>query len=97
VTAGRGDIRFGRQSWSTGARAGARAGGVQLPTLRARVVGREDFFVFEPQANISVRLTKAVGVSCRRRLSGNGQRQPAGDRLNGPTANLAIQFGGSQS
>lgn len=61
--------------------------------IRARVVAHEDFLVVEPQANISARITKAIGVSC-----GVGYRETAyadvlRDRLNGPTANLAIQFG----
>jgi len=59
----------------------------------ARVIGRDDFAVFEPQANVSARITKAIGVSC-----GVGYRQTAGadllrDRVDGPTANLAVQFG----
>ena len=61
--------------------------------LPGRVVGHDDFFVVEPQANVSARITKAIGVSC-----GVGYRQTAGsdflrDRVDGPTANLAIQFG----
>jgi hypothetical protein len=65
----------------------------QLQARPGRVLAREDFAVFEPQGNISARITKAIGVSC-----GIGYRETAGadflgDRLNGPTANLAIQFG----
>ena len=65
----------------------------QPPTLRTRVIARDDFLVFEPQANISARITKAIGVSC-----GVGYRETANadilrDRLNGPTASLAVQFG----
>ena len=63
-------------------------------TIRAvRFIGRDDFFVVEPQANISARITNAIGVSC-----GVGYRETAyadvlRDRVNGPTANLAVQFG----
>jgi hypothetical protein len=86
VTIGGGDIRFG----VTNPRAPVPT---QPQTLRARFVGRDDFLVFEPQVNVSARLTKAIGVSC-----GVGYRETAQvdilrDRLNGPTANLALQFG----
>lgn len=58
-----------------------------------RIVGRDDFLVAEPQANVALRLTDNIGVSC-----GIGYRQTAyanllRDRVNGPTANLAVQFG----
>ena len=85
--AGRGDIRFGVTE--------PRAPIPQRPaqTIRAGYAATDDFFVVEPQANVSVRITKGIGVSC-----GAGYRQTANanwlrDRLNGPSANLAIQFG----
>ena len=91
--AGRGgDIRFGvvdpRAPLATRA-----PGSIPSQPIRGRVVAHEDFLVVEPQANISARITKAIGVSC-----GVGYRETAyadvlRDRLNGPTANLAIQFG----
>ena len=84
---GRGDIRFGVTE--------PRVAAPQLPaqTIRARFGATDDFFVVEPQANVSVRITNAIGVSC-----GAGYRQTANanwlrDRLNGPSANLAVQFG----
>jgi hypothetical protein len=92
VNGGRGDIRFGvtdpRVQTSTRVPVP-----VQLQTRPVRVIARDDFFVVEPQANISARITKAIGVSC-----GVGYRETASadvlrDRLNGPTANLAVQFG----
>ncbi len=89
-----GDIRFG----VTDPRATLPAPGRTPPSvpsqpIRVQVVAHEDFFVVEPQASISARITKAIGVSC-----GVGYRETANadvlrDRLNGPTANLAIQFG----
>ena len=92
LTGGRGDIRFG----VTDPRAQAPTQ-VRAPTgpqaLRARVLGRDDFLVFEPQANISARLTKAIGVSCGIGYRETAQADVLRDRLNGPTANLAIQFG----
>ena len=85
--AGRGDIRFGATQ--------PRVQAPQLPaqTIRAQFAATDDFFVVEPQANVSVRITKAIGVSC-----GAGYRQTANahwlrDRLNGVSANLAVQFG----
>ena len=65
----------------------------QIQTRPARLLARDEFAVFEPQANVSARITKGIGVSC-----GVGYRETVGadilnDRLNGPTANLAIQFG----
>ena len=85
--AGRGDIRFGATQ--------PRVQAPQLPahTSRAPFAATDDFFVVEPQANVSVRITKAIGVSC-----GAGYRQTANahwlrDRLNGVSANLAVQFG----
>jgi hypothetical protein len=62
-------------------------------TIRARVIGRDDFLFVEPEASVSARITRVIGVSC-----GVGYRETANadvlrDRVNGPTANLAIQFG----
>jgi hypothetical protein len=92
LPAGRGDIRFGvgdpRAQLSAPARAPA-----PVQTLRARVVGRDDFLVFEPQANVSARLTKTIGVSCGVGYRETAQADILRDRLDGPTANLAIQFG----
>jgi hypothetical protein len=94
VTAGRGDIRFGVTNPRAQAPAPARAPvPVRTQVLRGRVVGREDFFVFEPQANISARVTKAIGVSCGVGYRATANANLLGDRLNGPTASVAIQFG----
>jgi hypothetical protein len=65
----------------------------QIQARPARILARAEFAVFEPQANVSARITRAIGVSC-----GVGYRETVGadtlnDRLNGPTANLAVQFG----
>ena len=83
----RGDIRFGVTDPRAALQAPRRA------PVPARIVGRDDFAVFEPQANVSARITDAIGVSC-----GVGYRQTAGadllrDRVDGPTANVAVQFG----
>jgi hypothetical protein len=85
--AGRGDIRFGVTD--------PRVPAPPLPAqrIRARFAATDDFFVVEPQANVSVRITNGIGVSC-----GASYRQTANanwlrDRLNGPSASLAVQFG----
>ena len=89
-----GDIRFGvTDPRRVQLQAPTRAPLPPIQTRPARAIARDEFAVFEPQANISARITKAIGVSC-----GVGYRETVGadilnDRLNGPTANLAIQFG----
>jgi hypothetical protein len=69
--------------------------GVPLPTepLRQRVIARDDFVFVEPQANVGLRLTKGIGVSCGVGYRQTGSTDILRDRLNGPTANLAVQFG----
>jgi hypothetical protein len=90
-----GDIRFGvtdpRRLQQP--QAPARVPVPQIQTRPARLVARDEFAVFEPQASVSARITKGIGVSC-----GVGYRETANadvlrDRVNGPTANLAVQFG----
>ncbi len=88
------EIRFGVTNLRGPAPAPARAPvGVQPQTLRARTLGRDEFLVFEPQANISARVTRAIGVSCGVGYRATANANLLGDRLNGPTANLAVQFG----
>jgi hypothetical protein len=62
-------------------------------TIRARVIGRDDFLFVEPEANVSARITRLLGVSCGVGYRQTGNADVLRDRLNGPTANLAIQFG----
>ena len=82
-TGGRpGDIRFGVAPAPS-----------QPQNFRTRVIARDDFLVFEPQANISARITKAIGVSCGVGYRETAQADILRDRLNGPTASLAVQFG----
>jgi len=90
-----GDIRFGVTDPRRPQQPQAPARGPipQIQTRPARLVARDEFAVFEPQANVAARVFKGIGVSC-----GVGYRETVGadilnDRLNGPTANLAIQFG----
>ena len=94
VTTLRGDIRFGVTDPRQGSAPGRTPSPVQQPqTLRARVVGSDDFFVVEPTANISARITKVIGVSCGVGYRATAEADVLHDRLSGPTANLAIQFG----
>ena len=87
-----GDIRFGVRNPGAQAPAPSRAP-VPVQTIRARVLGRNDFMVFEPTANISARLTHGIGVSCGVGYRVTSQTDVLRDRLNGPSASLALQFG----
>ena len=87
---GRTDIRFGVTRPGTQAPIPATA---LTQTLRARVLGRDDFLVLEPQANVTARLTGSLGISCGVGYRATSQADVLRDRLNGPTANLAIQLG----
>jgi hypothetical protein len=88
---GPGDIRFGVTNPSTAATP-PRAP-VPPQTIRARVIGRNDFMVFEPTANISARLGHGMGVSCGLGYRVTTQTDFLRDRLNGASASLALQFG----
>lgn len=88
--AGRGDVRFGVTNPGVQTRIPA-PGNQIFPPIR--FIARDEFFVVEPQANVSARVTKNIGLSC-----GVSYRQTAGaeflgERVNGPAANLAVQFG----
>ncbi len=96
VNAGRGDIRFGVTPQPGRGAAPAplpTRGNVPVQTLRARVLGRDNFLVFEPQANITARIAGNVSVSCGASYRATAQTGVLRDRLNGPGASLAIQFG----
>jgi hypothetical protein len=87
---GRGDIRFGATNPRVQTRMPA-PGTQAFPAVR--FIARDDFFVVEPQVNVSARITSNIGLSC-----GVSYRQTAGadvlgDRVNGPAANMAVQFG----
>jgi hypothetical protein len=89
-----GDIRFGVTDPRVQTPAPTRVPVPSQPqNFRTRVVARDDFLVFEPQANISARIKKGIGVSCGVGYRETAQADILRDRLNGPTASLAIQFG----
>jgi hypothetical protein len=58
-----------------------------------RVRGRDDFFVFEPQANATTRITDHIGVDVAVGYRWTGFADFLGDRLDGVTGSLALQFG----
>lgn len=80
---GRGDIRFGVNDPRVQA----------LPPVRARLLATEDFFLVEPQANVSARLTNSIGISCGVGYRQTGNVEILRDRLNGVSGNVAVQFG----
>ena len=88
--AGRGDIRFGVTNTRVETRIPA-PGGQVFPAVR--FIARDDFFVVEPQANISARITQNIGLSCGVSYRQTAGTDSLGDRVNGPAANLAVQFG----
>ena len=89
-----GDIRFGATTPSVRGPGPGPATTLAPDAGRSRrLIARDDFLVFEPQATISLRLVKAVGVSCGVGYRATAETDILRDRLNGPTANVAIQFG----
>jgi opacity protein-like surface antigen len=53
---------------------------------------RDDFFVFEPQATFSAAVTRRVRVSLAGGYRLAGMVEALGDRLNGATGNVALEF-----
>lgn len=88
-----GDIRFGVTDPRVQGQLPTRAPAPIPQTIRARIVGRDDFVFVEPEADVALRLTKGIGVSCGVGYRQTGAADVLRDRLNGPTANLAVQFG----
>lgn len=60
-----------------------------LPSFRVR----EDFFVFEPQVNAVTRLTDHVAIDVAAGYRVIGLADQFGDRLDGATGSLGLQFG----
>jgi hypothetical protein len=65
-------------------------GGTQVSTVRVRA--RDDFFVFEPQAEVLTRLTDHIGLNWAAGYRLTGLTDALDDRLNGATGNLGLQF-----
>jgi hypothetical protein len=80
-----GSIRFGSRSVSM-------PGGTT--TIVRQVIFSEAFFVFEPQADVSVRLTEWLRCSAGVGYRVIGSAQGVEDRLRGVTGTVSIRFGG---
>ena len=65
-------------------------GGTQVSTVRVRA--RDDFFVFEPQAEVLTRLTDHIGLNWAAGYRLTGLTDALDDRLNGATGNLGLQL-----
>jgi hypothetical protein len=76
------------------ARFGARRRGPRpQPELSTvRVVGEDDFVVFEPQLTLTTKLTKRVGVALGMGYRLTGYTDFADDRLRGVTGSIALQI-----
>ena len=80
-------IRFGRAQASPAPFRGAPI----APTIHVRVA--DDFFVFEPQANVAVNLTQRIAVTGAAGYRAVAATDALGEVLDGPTINLGLQFG----
>jgi hypothetical protein len=82
-----------RDARTFAARFGARVPAPVQGTVPSAVRVREDFFVFEPQVNALTRVTDhfAIDLAVGYRLI--GMADVLGDRLDGATGSLGLQFG----
>jgi hypothetical protein len=53
----------------------------------------DDFFVFEPQANVAINLTQRIAVTGAAGYRAVAATDALGEVLDGPTINLGLQFG----
>lgn len=73
--------------------------GPDLPVARSgdsivvRFLGRDDFFVFEPQANAGIQITQHIGIDGVVGYRLTGDHDFSRDRLDGVTGGIALQFG----
>ena len=65
-------------------------GGVQPSTIRVRA--RDDFFVFEPQANVLTRINDHVGLQWAGGYRLTALSDFLDDRVNGPIGSVALQL-----
>ncbi len=63
--------------------------GSLLPSVRVR----EDFFVFEPQISAVTKVTNHIAVDVAAGYRVIGMADALGDRLDGATGSLGLQFG----
>jgi hypothetical protein len=64
----------------------------RLPGQTVRFLARDDFFVFEPQMNATVRVIPHVGVEIGGGYRVTGETDALEDRLNGVTGSVAVQL-----
>jgi hypothetical protein len=90
---GGGRAELGRD-FSRFARFGARRGGLrpQPDLTTVRVVGEDNFFVFEPQLTLTTKLTKHLDLALGAGYRLTGYTEFAGDRLRGVTGSIALQI-----
>jgi hypothetical protein len=81
----RGRVRFGE-----GPRGVTTAATGQPTTLRVRA--RDDFFVFEPQADLLTRLTRHIALNWAAGYRLTAATDVLDDRINGVTGSVAMQF-----
>jgi hypothetical protein len=72
-------------------RFGART--TELGSSTIRVAFADDVFVFEPEVTVLARLARHVGLAVRAGYRVTGFTDALSDRLNGPAASVALQFG----
>jgi len=80
-------IRFGRAQAPPAPFRGAPI----ASTIHVRVA--DDFFVFEPQANVAINLTQRIAVTGAAGYRAVAATDALGEVLDGPTINLGLQFG----
>ncbi len=59
-----------------------------------RILVRDDYAVVEPEVTVAIRLSSLIHVSAGAAWRHTANAGLLGDRLNGPTASLAVHFGG---
>jgi hypothetical protein len=86
---GSGGIRPGGTGGVTRFGAGGRRG-TQVSTIRVRA--RDDFFVFEPQADVLTRITGHIGLHWAAGYRLTALTDALGDRVDGETGSVALQL-----
>lgn len=69
-----------------------RGGAASTPTTAFRVRARDDFFVFEPQADLLTRVTDHMSVNWAAGYRLTALTDVLDDRLNGATGSMALRF-----
>ena len=83
-------VRFGGR---IDPRTDPRMGPASLPSSPFRILIRDEFFVFEPQASAACNIAKHIALDAAAGYHAVALTDGLRNRLDGPTANVAIQFG----